>query len=191
MIDKPTKHANICLSLNDTYKRKNHDYGDSFSQLRNRLPNAILTRLFDKYLRLETLLNGATQEVKDESINDTLMDMANYCIMELVERGIDESKKTSFAVGNVAHKPTQAEYEELFAEEKPTVSVLESVAPVKGKYDGLSIDDFFDRLCTSSCNSCPIEDLSENYSCKGYALKNPFNFRKIAIAYLEGLEGKA
>lgn len=36
--------------------------------------------------RLKTLMEGAEQKVKDESIDDTLMDLANYCIMELVER---------------------------------------------------------------------------------------------------------
>ena len=127
MIDKPMKHADICSFLNDTYKRKNHDYGDSFAQLRNRLPNAILTRLFDKYLRLETLLNGATQEVKDESINDTLMDMANYCIMELVERGIDAYSHTPTDSKTSARIP-QAEYEELFAPAAPVGSNCQNCA---------------------------------------------------------------
>lgn len=86
MIDKSKLHGEICDELNITYSQKNHDYGDSFAQLRERLPNAILVRLYDKYLRLETLLNGTEQLVKDESINDTLLDMANYCIMELIER---------------------------------------------------------------------------------------------------------
>ena len=100
-MNKLERHAIICGNLIKTYTRKNHDYGDSFAQLRERCPNAILTRLFDKYLRLETLLNGATQEVKDESINDTLMDMANYCIMELIEREVDEGKKTHGMCGDV------------------------------------------------------------------------------------------
>jgi len=83
---KYEKHLEICKTLSETYKAKNADYGDSFAHLRNRLPNAILVRLFDKYLRLETLLQGAEAQVKDESIEDTLLDMANYCIMEVIER---------------------------------------------------------------------------------------------------------
>lgn len=82
---KVTRHRMICNRLNATYATKNHDYGDSFAQLRQRRPDAILVRLYDKYLRLETLLSGKTAQV-DESINDTLMDLANYAIMELVER---------------------------------------------------------------------------------------------------------
>lgn len=86
-------HTQICDNLNGTYRRKNHDYGDSFAKLRNELPNAILVRIYDKYSRLKTLLEGAEQQVQDESIDDTLMDLANYCIMELVERKIEHEGK--------------------------------------------------------------------------------------------------
>jgi len=87
--DKPQKHLEICTMLNEIYARKNHDYGDSFAKLRNEFPNAILVRIYDKYSRLKTLIEGAEQKVKDENIEDTLMDLANYCIMELVERKME------------------------------------------------------------------------------------------------------
>ena len=79
-------HWTICRDLHDTYKAKNADYGDSFAMVREKYPNAILIRLNDKLNRLETLMNGAEQKVNDESVDDTLLDLANYCIMELVER---------------------------------------------------------------------------------------------------------
>lgn len=81
-------HGAVCDTLNDIYERKNHDYGDSFAKLRNEIPNAILVRIYDKYSRLKTLMQGADQKVKDESIDDTLMDLANYCILELIERKV-------------------------------------------------------------------------------------------------------
>lgn len=84
-MDKVALHEEICSSLTETYARKNHDYGDSFAKLREHRPDAILVRLFDKYLRLETLMGGAEAQVA-ESIDDTLRDLANYCIMELIER---------------------------------------------------------------------------------------------------------
>ena len=87
---KASLHMVICNELTKTYEVKNADYGDSFAQVRQRVPNAILVRLFDKLLRLETLLNGAEAQVKDESIEDTLLDMANYCIMEVIERRAKE-----------------------------------------------------------------------------------------------------
>lgn len=40
-------------------------------------------------MRLESLLFGKNQKVIEESIYDTLLDMANYCIIELVEMEIE------------------------------------------------------------------------------------------------------
>lgn len=82
-------HASICKELNETYARKNRDYGDSFAKLRQEFPDAILIRLADKYNRLKTLRSGQVPEVRDESITDTLLDMANYCIMEAIEMKIE------------------------------------------------------------------------------------------------------
>ena len=84
--EKECIHWTICRELHETYKAKNADYGDSFAMVREKYPNAILIRLNDKLNRLETLMNGAEQKVNDESVDDTLLDLANYCIMELVER---------------------------------------------------------------------------------------------------------
>lgn len=76
------------------YAAKNHDYGGSFTTLRKKYPQAILIRLTDKLSRLETLLAGGSAKVKDESIDDTLLDLANYAIMELVERCVDRGGAT-------------------------------------------------------------------------------------------------
>lgn len=89
-MNKTDTHLDICHTLNDIYQRKNADYGDSFAKLRNELPSAILVRIYDKYSRLKNLLEGKDQLVLDESIDDTLMDLANYCIMELIERKADK-----------------------------------------------------------------------------------------------------
>lgn len=85
-------HAKICQSMTDLYERKNHDYGDSFAKMRKEFDNAILIRIYDKFSRLKTLKSGATQKVSDESIKDTLFDLANYCIMELIEMEMDENE---------------------------------------------------------------------------------------------------
>lgn len=90
-------HKKICEGMSDLYERKNHDYGNSFAQLRCRRPDSILTRLYDKYLRLESLLDQPDKaKVKDESVEDTLRDLANYCIMELIERQLEREAVTSF-----------------------------------------------------------------------------------------------
>lgn len=80
----------IVTQMLDIYIAKNKDYGDSFSKLRNELGDkTILVRIGDKYNRLLSLLSKDTQLVKDESIDDTLIDLANYCIMELIERKLE------------------------------------------------------------------------------------------------------
>lgn len=88
--NKPALHEAICENLNEIYTQKNNDYGDSFAEMRKEYPNAILIRIHDKYARLKRLMSGIEQQVNGESIEDTLMDLANYCIMELVERERDK-----------------------------------------------------------------------------------------------------
>ena len=83
----------ITDKMNKTYEAKNNDYGDSFTKVRNKYPNSIVIRLNDKLNRLESLMNGNKQMVSNESIDDTLIDMANYCIMELVEREIENERR--------------------------------------------------------------------------------------------------
>ncbi len=91
-----TIHTEICKGLTNTYIRKNSDYGDSFARLRNEYDNAILIRIFDKYSRLKTLIQGTEQKVHDENIEDTLIDLANYCILELVERKLEAPVANGF-----------------------------------------------------------------------------------------------
>ena len=84
--NKVRHHADICEELNEIYARKNHDYGDSFGKgyAEYGMVMAVI-RLEDKLNRLKSLIK-AEALVKDESINDTLMDLANYAIMTVIER---------------------------------------------------------------------------------------------------------
>lgn len=81
-------HEVICTMLNKMYQEKNSDYGNNFAKVRAEFPNSILIRLSDKLERLKTLYKQDAK-VKDETIEDTLMDLANYAIMELVERRME------------------------------------------------------------------------------------------------------
>lgn len=79
-------HKSICDELNKTYISKNHDYGDSFGETFEDLGIiSAITRITDKLNRLKNLITSDEQLVKDESIDDTLKDMANYCIMTCIE----------------------------------------------------------------------------------------------------------
>ena len=83
---KATTHAAICSDLTALYERKNHDYGDSFGKgFKEYGMTMPCIRLEDKLNRLKSLLKSGAQ-VNDEYIDDTLMDLANYAIMTLIER---------------------------------------------------------------------------------------------------------
>ena len=85
-MNKIEKHKKICESLNDLYKAKNEDYGDSFGKsYREYGLTMSCIRLEDKLNRLKSLNKNGNAQVKDESIQDTLMDLANYAIMTLIE----------------------------------------------------------------------------------------------------------
>lgn len=96
--DRSAEHAAICQELTELYARKNHDYGDSFHitfQKWGLTMSAI--RLGDKLQRLETLIRAESQ-VKDESIRDTLIDLANYAIMTVMELDRENASREMFRV---------------------------------------------------------------------------------------------
>lgn len=75
----------ILNEMQDLYDKKNHDYGDSFSTS-YRLFGLVapLVRMNDKMNRLNKLYQSDSR-VTDESIRDTLIDLANYAVMTVVE----------------------------------------------------------------------------------------------------------
>lgn len=79
-------HGAVCCELNELYEKKNRDYGDSFHKtyLEEGMAMARI-RLTDKLERFKKLTREVGQEVKDESIRDTLIDLANYAIMTVME----------------------------------------------------------------------------------------------------------
>ena len=95
-MNKIQMHKEICGELNNTYAKKNHDYGDSFAETFNKLGiiSAVI-RISDKCNRLSSLctLSDDERQIKEESISDTLLDMANYCIMTEMELRINKQIK--------------------------------------------------------------------------------------------------
>ena len=80
------RHLALCKELNALYARKNHDYGDSFHSTFVEEGMAMSRiRLSDKLLRFKTLSKGARQQVSDEGLRDTLIDLANYALMTILE----------------------------------------------------------------------------------------------------------
>jgi len=84
-MSKVDQHREICERLNKLYAAKNKDYGDSFGSGFKEYGLAMpAIRLDDKLSRFKQLIRHEA-EVKGESIIDTLMDLANYSIMTIIE----------------------------------------------------------------------------------------------------------
>lgn len=90
---KVERHLDLCNELNDIYARKNADYGDSFHTIYVEEGMAMpRIRLADKLSRFKKLSRNQNDiQVKTESIRDTLIDLANYAIMTVLE--MDDAEK--------------------------------------------------------------------------------------------------
>lgn len=83
---KEEKFKEITEEMLELYSRKNRDYGSSVTDTYQKFGlTSFLVRLSDKLNRLISLNKKKEILVKDEKIEDTLMDMANYCIIALIE----------------------------------------------------------------------------------------------------------
>lgn len=83
---KVNAFEDIATELRNLYGAKNWDYRDSFGQSFKKwgLPMSCI-RLGDKLNRLDSFALNADMKVSDERVEDTLMDLANYAIMTLIE----------------------------------------------------------------------------------------------------------
>ena len=108
-ISKTDLHRDLCLGLNKTFVKKNHDYGDSFAKARHVIPNYTLGKLYDKFQRFMTLTQTETAAVTEETIEDTLLDLADYCVMEVLERRLDAQERTQHedSVQNIQQQDQQ------------------------------------------------------------------------------------
>ena len=79
------RHADLCRELNTIFEKKNTAYGDSFFKTFDEEGWAMpRIRLSDKLNRFKTLTRNPDISEGDESIRDTLMDLANYALMTIL-----------------------------------------------------------------------------------------------------------
>ncbi len=90
------RHAELLEELHKTYLQKNAAYGNSFHDTYTELGiMSAVTRISDKYNRLKTLAKEKAKgynniDIGDERITDTLLDLANYCVMTVMEMEKEE-----------------------------------------------------------------------------------------------------
>jgi len=99
-----------CLNqMFDIQDKKGRDYGeetDGLKNLRRRGVYGVIARMGDKLTRMETLTQpGREAKVQDESVEDTALDFANYCLLLiiLVEDGKGMYEGHSNASSEVSH----------------------------------------------------------------------------------------
>lgn len=85
-MDNVKRFKEIATELGDLYEKKNKAYGNSFSDTYKKLGLiSAVTRISDKYNRLCNLATNPDIDNLGESLEDTLRDMASYCIMTVME----------------------------------------------------------------------------------------------------------
>ena len=84
-MNKVSRFKQITNEMVNLYERKNSDYGNSIHDTYMKYGAvAYLVRMEDKINRVRSLTQGNNQKV-DEKIKDTLVDLANYSILMLLE----------------------------------------------------------------------------------------------------------
>ena len=92
MENKIKLHQELIDYLHNLYITKNADYGDSVHDTFEKYGlTSFLVRLEDKLNRARTLSTKQAL-VNDEKIEDTLLDMANYAILAVIELRNQEDK---------------------------------------------------------------------------------------------------
>ena len=84
-MDNIEKFKKLTVKMADLYEEKNRNYGNSFDKSLDE--DGLLVskiRLGDKYNRFVSLLKQQSNGTSDESIKDTLIDLANYAIMSII-----------------------------------------------------------------------------------------------------------
>lgn len=86
-MDRLAIYQYILNNLEETYKAKNNDYGNSFADTYEKFGCvSFLVRITDEYNKLLTLCDPNIPEQRVKKIDDTILDLANYCLLWLVER---------------------------------------------------------------------------------------------------------
>ena len=134
MFNYKEEHKKLCDLMHEIYIKKNSDYGNSFSDLYDEYGSIISEiHIREKFNRFKQLRTNESQV--GESIEDTLMDMANYCVLTLLEM----KKLNSYVDEEVAEE--DIELEEV---QDPTENATEEIV-VKSMHKDEEIKSEFKR----------------------------------------------
>jgi hypothetical protein len=81
LLNDPGRLARMTAEIVSLLARKNADYGNSWCR---QGIGGVLSRLSDKFFRVETLADGREALIVDEKIDDTLQDAVAYALLGLL-----------------------------------------------------------------------------------------------------------
>ena len=91
-------HKRLCLKARALMQLKNRDYAhadDPFKNFRRHGLYGITVRISDKLARLDNFIENGKFSVKDEKIEDTVMDLMNYSVLFYSLLEDERGKKTA------------------------------------------------------------------------------------------------
>lgn len=84
MVNESNPFKDYTNQLADVLNQKNQAYGDSFTKSVDKFGKTVIAvRLSDKFNRICNLIKRGELKENDESLEDTLLDLAGYSILGL------------------------------------------------------------------------------------------------------------
>lgn len=153
--EKIEKFKKITTEMAELYAKKNSNYGDSFGKLCEDLGLiAGLVPLHNKLDRLTNLIKGG--ENNFESIRDTLIDLANYAIMNLIE--FEDKETTNEATNYTNEEGTISSSQTITSVPKPEPTLFDYFEQ-KPIWSGTAISNNY-------CDFCKRKNTIDCYNCK-------------------------
>ena len=85
-MNKVSRFKQITNEMVNLYERKNSDYGSSVNDTYKKYGMvSYLVRMEDKMNRIRNIVLNGNQKVEDERIKDSLLDLAVYSVLALIE----------------------------------------------------------------------------------------------------------
>ena len=86
MESENSKFGKVLSEMFKTYRKKNADYGNSFSETIQEFGYIpAVARINDKVKRMKNIVKGQKMNIESESLRDNLMDIAVYSVLTIVE----------------------------------------------------------------------------------------------------------
>lgn len=78
--------SDLTKEMANTFAKKRADYGQTTTETYDKFgPVSMLTRMHDKMGRLDNLLGKGADNLVGEKVEDTLLDLANYALITILE----------------------------------------------------------------------------------------------------------